>query len=321
MKMKTYLNRWILTTGMFCTSMAAFAQSLPAFEQYHFNQFVLNPAYAGSKNTFETNFFLHRQDVKIDGGPSTESFTFHAPVANQKLGIGFKFYHDQIGVTEKISFGFDAAYKMYLGEGALSAGLELSMSNYQFNYSTLDAFETGDPTFTGEPVNVITPNAGIGVYYNNDIFYLGASVINIAEDKDNTGEDGSSSALEITEQTRHYFIHSGVLIKATDNLSLKPHALMKYAYGGPMQMDLNMDLIFYNTFWTGVAIKTNKSMSLMAQYVLDYDKTLSANEFSFGYAYNFLLDDRQTYFGPTHEIFFAYRFDKHNTKIRSPRFF
>ena len=174
MKKNKYLILSTFLIAGICSRVSA--QSEPAYEQYHFNQLILNPAYAGSKNSFETNFFLHRQDIKIPGAPSTESVTFHAPLASQKLGLGLKFYHDHIGVTDKYLFGFDFAYQMYLGEGVLSAGLELSLSNYSVNFSKLDAFQNGDPTFTNEPINIITPNAGLGVYYRNDNFYMASNI-------------------------------------------------------------------------------------------------------------------------------------------------
>ena len=317
MKKNKYL---ILSTFLIaCTFTRAFAQSEPAFEQYHFNQLVLNPAYAGSKNSLETNFFLHRQDIKVPGAPSTESFTFHAPVASQKLGLGVKFYHDHIGVTDKYLLGFDFAYQMYLGEGVLSAGLELSLTNYNVNFSKLDAFQNGDPTFTNEPVNIISPNAGLGIYYRNEHFYMGFSSLNLVEVQNDT--TNGESSLQSYEQNRHFNFHTGALISAGKHLTLKPGALVKYTYGGPVQLDLNLHFIIDNSFWVGAGYKTNNSMSVMAEYVLNYDKTLSGNEFSFGYAYNFLLDDLAPYLGPTHEIFLGYRFNKHNTRVRSPRFF
>lgn len=314
-------NNYLILSAFFATCLGsnAFSQAEPAYEQYQFNQLVLNPAYAGSKNSFETNFFLHRQDIKMPGAPSTESVTFHAPVASQKLGLGLKFYHDHIGVTDKYLFGFDFAYQMYLGEGVLSAGLELSLSNYSVNFSKLDAFQNGDPTFTNEPVNILTPNAGLGVYYRNDKFYMGFASLNIVEDQNDTTQELTS--LQSYEQSRHYNFHVGGLIDAGDHLTLKPGALLKYTYGGPAQIDLNLHFIIEESFWVGLGYKTNNSMSVMAEYVLNYDKTLSGNEFSFGYAYNFLLDDLAPYLGPTHEIFLGYRFNKHNTRVRSPRFF
>ena len=67
-------------------SQNAFAQLQPLFDQYHFNQLVFNPAYAGSKGMLETNFFLHRHAVNIEGAPGSESFTAHTPLANDKIG-------------------------------------------------------------------------------------------------------------------------------------------------------------------------------------------------------------------------------------------
>ena len=316
---KTTLLYFLLFVGL---PGYIFGQNLPLYEQYHFNQLVFNPAYAGSKGAFETNFFVHRHSVNISGAPSTESFTAHLPLANDKVGLGVKFYHDRIGVTNSSSIGLDYAYRAHLNSKlTLAVGLEASLTNHSINYQELDAFNDGDPAFDGKFDNYIKPNFGAGVYLHNDKFYVGFSSPTLLTSNDESATASDSTYDDAFDQTSNLFATIGTLIKLTDNFSVKPDALFKKGENIPSQIDINLNFIFYNTFLVGGGYRTNNSFNFIAQYMFSADNILQKHDAGLGYSYNTLSTEDVAFLSPTHEVFFIYRFHKNNTNIKNPRFF
>ena len=102
----------------------AFAQQLPQFTQYMYNTVAINPAYAGSKETL-TLVGLHRsQWVGLEGGPTTQTFSLHSPLRNDKVGLGISFINDQLGYENFAYIYADFSYTIQVGaETELALGL------------------------------------------------------------------------------------------------------------------------------------------------------------------------------------------------------
>ena len=65
------------------------AQFEPQFTQYMFNEMFINPAYAGSREHIALTALYRNQWVGIEGAPKTQTFSVHAPLRNEKIGLGF----------------------------------------------------------------------------------------------------------------------------------------------------------------------------------------------------------------------------------------
>lgn len=299
------------------------AQNQPAFEQYHFNQFIINPAYAGSKGTLDAQAFIRRQWTEMEGAPRTESVSAHTALGDEKHGIGITLLHDEMAVTDKLKFDFNYAFRIYTGGGVLAFGVSAGASYTQLNYAQLDAYADGDPAFINAPETVWSPNAGAGIWYSNNFMFTGFSAPvlleqeNVSSDiiEDNVGE------IDLAEATRHYYYTLGFLIPVKENFSLKPYTLAKYSYGSPVQVDASLSMIFYDFLWMGGSYRTDNSFTIMAEYFLTKNTTLQKREIGFGYAYNFRTGNTGTLFGPTHELFISFNLDKHTTVFKNPRFF
>jgi type IX secretion system PorP/SprF family membrane protein len=94
MKLSKSLSIVILILG---TSFA-FAQQLPQFTQYMFNTISINPAYAGSRETFSAVGLHRSQWVGLEGGPETQTLSVHTPLRNEKIGLGLSFINDKLGL-------------------------------------------------------------------------------------------------------------------------------------------------------------------------------------------------------------------------------
>ncbi len=296
-------------------------QNLPSFEQYHFNQLVINPAYAGSNGTLDIQSFVHSQWTEMAAAPQTESLSISTAAGDGKHGIGLSLVHDQAGVSNKLQIQADYAFRMYLNKGVLAIGLGATANYTDWNYAQLDAYNDGDPAFTGIPETSITPNAGVGVWYSNPFMFTGLSVPVLIEHKDIASITGTNEPLQLYDAARHVFYSLGFLIPISQNFALKPYTLAKYSFGSPVQIDGSLSMIFYDFLWVGGSYRTDNSITVMAEYFLKKKNTLRSNTFGFGYAYNFRNDGTSAIFGATHEIFISFNLVHNTTRFVNPRFF
>ncbi|MCH8902855.1 MAG: type IX secretion system membrane protein PorP/SprF [Bacteroidetes bacterium] len=292
----------------------AIAQQDALFSQYMFNGLVLNPAYAGSREALTASTLIRSQWLKIDGAPVTQTFTANSPLLNEKIGVGFLLFHDQIGVMNSYGFYGSYAYHMKLNSKAkLSLGLQGGFSNYQVRWADITTIQSGDPVFTVNSPNLILPNFGLGTYYYSDKFFVGFSVPHLINNKIDFSK-GSVSTERVAHQMRHYFLNAGYLMKINSNIKFKPTLFLKYVKSAPVQLDLNGELIFYDAFWFGGSYRSGDAIVLLALYRLN-------KQVSLGYSYDFILSELNQYSKGSHEVMLRFEFNYEKDKIISPRYF
>jgi type IX secretion system PorP/SprF family membrane protein len=108
---------------VFFTSIS-FAQQDAQYTQYMYNTSIINPAYAGSRETLSV-FGLHRsQWVGIEGAPSTNNFSINSPIG-RNVGLGLTVVNDKIGPADENNFAVDFAYRFNISENyQLSFGIK-----------------------------------------------------------------------------------------------------------------------------------------------------------------------------------------------------
>ena len=87
------------------------AQQLPQLTQYQFNDYVVNPAVAGSRPFFEIRSAHRYQWVGIQDAPRTFTFSGSSPVG-EKMGVGGYIFTDIVGPTRRTGFQFSYAYHL-----------------------------------------------------------------------------------------------------------------------------------------------------------------------------------------------------------------
>ena len=93
-----------------------YSQQDSQYTQYMYNTPLINPAYAGSRETI-TAFLLHRnQWVGLDGAPVTNNFSINMPVGDSNFGVGLNFVNDEIGPVAENQISVDLAYFIQISE-------------------------------------------------------------------------------------------------------------------------------------------------------------------------------------------------------------
>ena len=317
------MKKILLIVSMLVLSIAVFGQQDSHYSMYMFNGFVLNPAYAGSRD-HASAVLLHRQQwVGMDGAPATTSFTLNAPTANLRNGLGVTFVNDRVGPIGKTDIGFSYAYRILMGEGsALALGLNGQVSNYRTNFSDLRLVsvdpatgapvnDPADPSFAGNDLNLWLPNVGTGIYFNSKRFYIGASMPRILNNQLN--DDGVNGGVSTAQQRSVFFATTGLVIGGK-NVAFKPSVLAKKTMGTAFEFDINGSFLFKEKLWLGVSYRTEDALIFIAEFQ-------PTPAIRFGYAYDRTLTGLNQFGNGSHEFMLGFDFSFRRSDITSPRFF
>ena len=150
---------------LFFVAEVSLGQQDPQYSQYMFNQLVINPAYAGSKEALCGIADLRKQWVSMPGSPRTGSVSFHGPLPFKSIGIGGHLVNEAMGPSKWTSASADVAYRFRLGKGKLSLGISAGMVNYSLNLSEGDYKDAGE-VFPAQNLGSKSKfDAGSGFYF------------------------------------------------------------------------------------------------------------------------------------------------------------
>jgi len=247
------------------------AQQDPLYNQYLFNQAMINPAYVGTYNVTNATLLTRSQWTGIKGTPQTQTLSLSSTFRNEKLGAGLLMINDQLGINKNNELQASFAYKLLFEEGTLAFGMQAGFVSYQYNYSDLN-LEVIDQVIARQIPNFAKPTLGAGIFYRDNKFYMGLSVPRIL---DITIDDGVSKS---TRYKRHYYLSSGFLIDSFESIKIKPSFLIKIIDGKSESADFNTSVLIANVIWAGASLRNLETLAFNLQ--IDISK-----KFRFGYIY------------------------------------
>ena len=234
------------------------AQQSPLYTQYMLNDFVINPAIAGSKPFFPLRLNAREQWEGFENAPSTQSLSFHAPVGDGRVGLGGLIFQDNTKPTSRLGFMASYAYHIDLSHinSTFSLGASGMIYQYKIDQNSLTV-PNPDLAIDGGSFSEIVPDASFGTYLYGSNYYLGASVFQLFE---TTFKEASFNAFGNNTGVRHYFFMGGYTAEVHKSLHVEPSILLKAIEAGPLQIDINTRVIFNRKFWTGISLRTDRSL-------------------------------------------------------------
>jgi type IX secretion system PorP/SprF family membrane protein len=303
-----------LIVALVCSALSASSQFEPMFSQYMFNELIINPGYAGSRDAMSI-VALHRdQWVGLDGAPKTQTLSLHTPIAHNKMGVGFSIINERIGVTRQTGFYGNGAYRIAMKKATLSLGLQLGFLSHQERLSEVHTDVAGDNQFIINSDRVMLPNFGFGAHYQREKFYAGISIPRLMENRVNVSLGETNVHNRININAWHYFVTIGGVKDLNGALKIRPTIMLKNVVGAPIEMDLSASLIFHDLIWAGLGYRTGDAASVM----------VGANitpQLRFGYAYDYTLSELQKFNSGSHEIMLGYDLRFIKDRITTPRYF
>lgn len=304
----TRLIQWVAATCLSLASVAGYGQQQAMYTQYMFNGLAINPAYAGSQGSLTMTALAREQWLGMDGAPSSQTFSMHAPLKGRKIALGLLLTHDEIGVTNQYGAYAVYAYRIKFRKGTLSAGLQAGFNSYRAGFSNVVVPQGDDASFSSDDLRSFLPNIGAGTYYSTDRFYVGFSLPHLLANP-YPGEEGS-----MAQQYRHWFLSSGYVFDLSPDLKLKPNILVKAVEGAPLEVDINANFLIKEILWLGASYRSFDAISFLIEFQI-------TPQFRFGYAYDYTLTDLRAFHSGSHELMLSYRFLRKDKKMLTPRYF
>ncbi len=307
--MKKFIKFNSIAIVLLLGSLSAFSQQLPQFTQYMYNTISINPAYAGSRETLSLVGLHRSQWVGLEGGPTTQTFSIHAPMRNEKVGLGLSFINDELGFENFTYIYGDFSYTINLNaKTKLAFGIKGGFTSYSIDQELRDA-EPNDPAIYGIE-NRWNPNIGLGTFLHSNKWYLGLSTPRILT-TDLNGEDNVQALERIS-----YYITGGYVFNLSKTTKFKPAFLIKATNGAPVSYDLTANFLFNDKLWLGAAYRFNESAGALGA-IMDIQVS---KQLRLGYAYEYPISDIRPYTNGTHEILLMFEVFK-SKRVKSPRYF
>jgi type IX secretion system PorP/SprF family membrane protein len=236
------------------------AQLDPLYNQYFFNQAMINPAYTGVNNVFNATAISRIQWAGIDGAPTTNTLNVSSSVFKNKVGVGASLIYDSYGINSNTEFNLAYSYKISTATGdVFSMGIQAGLVNINYDYNRLTLQYVDDVILTGAQPSVTEENFGVGFWYMSKDYYVGLSVPRMLDIKVNDG------GMESTRYRRHYYLSAGYVFDQLFELKFKPSILLMYMDKDNYAFDLNASFLLNEAIWLGASFRNFGTIGLNTQ--------------------------------------------------------
>lgn len=286
------------------------AQQDPQYTQYMYNTNIINPAYAGSRESLSVFGLYRTQWVGLDGAPKTANVSVSTPLGLTGLGLGVNFTNDQLGAMTENNISLDLSYTVNLNpDYKLAFGLKGTANLLDIDYNKLNIHNPSDPVSQENIKNKFKPNVGAGVYMYSDKAYVGMSVPNFITKQRYDDNDFSTKS-----QKASFYLMGGYVFDLSRNLLFKPAALIKTVSGAPLQVDITANFLLYDKLTLGTSYRWDSSLSGLVGFQVNENLFI-------GYTYDSDTSRLNNYNSGSHEIFLRFELFNHRKLILAPRFF
>jgi type IX secretion system PorP/SprF family membrane protein len=186
--------------------------------------------------------------------------------------------------------------------------------NYKINLQEVDnRFTSTDPGFisTSNPSQWM-PMVGLGLFYNTEKFYVGASTPSILKSR-MSGYTNINSSMQ-NQNSFHFFISSGFVMDLDENVKVKPSTLLKIVSGAPVECDVNVNFWLHDMLGIGGSYRTGDSYVSMLELQ-------ATDQLRIGYAYDIPFSPLKYFTKGSHEIMIRYELGNNNYRVKSNRHF
>ena len=295
----------------------SYAQQDPHYTQYMYNMNVINPAYAGSKESLSFGLLYRKQWVDIEDAPTTFSLSGSAPIG-RNVGLGLSLISDEIGPVSEQNAYADFSYTLNLGgEHRLALGLKAGATFHKVGlYSDIgenNVPDLNDPAFSENSSNVY-PNVGTGVFYYTQKYYIAFSVPNMLKSKHLDVVNNVGGRKQFGTESLHYFLTGGYVFDISPSVKFKPFAMLKSAFDAPLSVDVSTNFLFNEKFEIGATYRLDDSFGAMVNYAISPSLRI-------GYAYDHIVSDLKITTPSSHEVILLFDINFSKKVSQSPRYF
>jgi len=298
-----------------------YSQQSPTYSQYMMNQFLINPARAGSYSYTTLSLVAREQWIGLQESPKTHAIAgqtrllnssyinrsqsvrnqYKKPHGKGRVGLGGYLFNDRHGIIDRTGAQMAYAYHIPIQHQQLSFGLSLSLTQYTLDEQKIVLFDDPmygqeDPLIWESRNALFIPDATIGVFYRFPRFYSGLSVSQLFQSS-LTFENEYAEKFRIR---RHYYGMAGYVYRLNREYEIEPSILIKSTEQFNMQFDINCRVFYRNDYWGGLTYRTLNALIVMGGIKID--------KFLFGYAFDFTFASIQKHNYGSHEFTIVAKF-------------
>ena len=315
--MKTVIFKLSLLTLAF----SSFGQQIPQYSQYLRNQFMANPAAAGTYDFTDITLSGRSQWTGFDNAPMTSYLSIAAPIGRRekvrydpgirtgsgivknpevgtgkiKHAIGGQVLADQYGAFQKMQFAGTYAIHLPLSKKVnMSFGAKVGLSNNSFIQSRAVVNDpTNDKTYVdftsnNSRKNILDLGAGLYVYSNK--FFFG-----IAADQLTKSMVSFGSASANFDPQMYFNATGGIKLNVNDNITITPAFIVKYMTPAPISIEGTLQVEYKEWLWAGLSYRNTDA--IVGMIGLNINKKLK-----FGYSYDYSVSRLNQYSTGGHEL-------------------
>jgi type IX secretion system PorP/SprF family membrane protein len=294
----------IITIGLLSLTNVS-AQQLSMYSQYYWNDYVINPAFTGIKNSPRVQLGYRNQWSGFQGSPKTYTVGGHTGLKKYNMGLGgMLFMDDQGGAIRQNGFMLNYSYQLKLNQNSgLSFGVSGILNQYAFNGSGISNINPDATLQTN--VTQLAPDMNFGVVYHlNNKLFIGLAANQLVQSRLGKFNNNTLNVSE-NQLIRHYNLSASYLTKINDKLGLEPYALLRTTFIKVPQAELGGKITYKDLVFGGLSYRTNESViGMMGMHY---------QNFMLAYSYDFTLSAIRSYSSGSHEILLAYQFKKKTT--------
>lgn len=298
------IKKYFVFSMILFFNLSITAQQIPTLSQFMDNNYMINPAVAGTKLYSPLIFNYKKWWSGVNEAPAMQSISSHF-LASNNVGLGGKIFNYATGPLSKMGIEATYAYHLKIGNNGAKLSLGLSAQLYQvyINKNLLKLEEQDDNAVLYGSEKLITPDAAFGAYYYNQKYYVGLAAYQLFNRKVDMMTD---NILE-NRQVRHYFFTAGYTYDINNNYSLEASLLAKIIEAGVNQVELNIKGVYKQFFWLGLGFRTTEAFVINAG--------IRKERFVFGYAYDYSINEIQKHSIGSHELLFIVKFNSSKSKL------
>lgn len=299
MKMAKYIIALLITTS----TLVVRGQQTPVYSQYMFNDFVVNPAIAGTHDYYQIRTTNRFQWVGLKDAPITNTLSMYGPHKNKPMGWGGYVLSDNTGPTGKVGVYGAYGYNINLMKDIqLSFGLSAGLIQYKLDTKKLNFAE--DETFDKNKYTWTKPDAVAGVYLYAMRYFAGISVDQLFNSKVEVFEkDSLTEGSPMNRLKSHFTLVGGYKLNFDNNFDLEPTILFRATGKTIPQAEITAKAIYQKMVWLALTFRTSDAVSILAGY--NYK-----DKIYFGYSYDVTYSRIRIKSGGSHEIMIGARFNK-----------
>ncbi|MFM2393128.1 MAG: hypothetical protein RLZZ546_1110 [Bacteroidota bacterium] len=220
-----------------------------------------NPAVTGNQNALSATLSFRNEWLSDEYHPRILALSMHTPLKNQKWNVGMMLYNDRFGLQNQNALWGYSSYKIQMSKGILSTGVKAGLNSLSYQEGDFILQDAGDIVF--EPnANFLTLSLGLGVYYETQKWYLGASLPDISRHtSDNFMAYGNTNYWNYRFMGAYFF-------DIKEGLEFKNHFFIKGMGSIKPILEYIPMIVYKKKIETALILRTNVNFGFLANYII-----------------------------------------------------